>query len=62
MPQATSRQHFSPSSVLLTRVKLSAEEHSDSAQSYVDLGVTQHAFGNFSLAVFVSNSVFPACS
>ena len=30
------------------RVKLFGEEHPDTAQSYVNLGVTQHALGNFS--------------
>ena len=33
------------------RVKLFGEEHADTAQSYFDLGVTQHALGNFSSAL-----------
>ena len=33
------------------RVKLFGEEHPDTAQSYLNLGVTQHALGNFSSAL-----------
>ena len=33
------------------RVILFGEEHPDTAQSYVNLGVTQHALGNFSSAL-----------
>ena len=36
---------------LYIRVKLFGEEHSDTAQSYFNLGVTQHALGNFSSAL-----------
>ena len=32
------------------RVKLFGEEHSDTAQSYYSLGVTQHALGDFTSA------------
>ena len=43
MLQETFYQHFSPNRVLLTRVKLFGEEHPDTAESYANLGVTQHA-------------------
>ena len=33
------------------RVKLFGEEHLDTAESYLNLGVTQHALGNFSSAL-----------
>ena len=33
------------------RVKLLGEEHPDTAESYFNLGVTQHALGNFSSAL-----------
>ena len=33
------------------RLKLFGEEHQDTAQSYFNLGVTQHALGNFSSAI-----------
>ena len=33
------------------RVKLFGEEHQDTAQSYFNLGVTEHALGNFSSAL-----------
>ena len=33
------------------RVKLFGEEHPDTAQSYFNLGVTQHALGNLSSAL-----------
>ena len=38
MPQATSRQHFSPNS---------GEEHMETAECYLSLGVTQHASEDF---------------
>ena len=33
------------------RVELFSEEHPDTAKRYVNLGVTQHALGNFSSAL-----------
>ena len=36
---------------LQIKLKLFGEEHQDTAQSYFNLGVTQHALGNFSSAL-----------